>query len=235
MQTIGLIGGLSWYSTLAYYRVINELVQQRLGGHASARISLQSLNFAEIRELQKSSDWAAAGKVMAEAGRRCQDGGADFVLICSNLMHKTSDDVVAALDVPVLHIADAVADRAVAMGWRRVGLLGTRQVMEETFYTERLQAKGVEVRIPKADDRAMVDRVIFDELTQGRVEEPSRAEFLRVIADLAADGAQAVVLACTEIELLVKPEFSPIPPLDSMRTHAEAAVAQALAGVHATR
>lgn len=235
MQTIGLIGGLSWYSTLAYYRVINELVQQRLGGHASARISLQSLNFAEIRELQKSSDWAAAGKVMAEAGRRCQDGGADFVLICSNLMHKTSDDVVAALDVPVLHIADAVADRAVAMGWRRVGLLGTRQVMEETFYAERLQAKGVEVRIPKADDRAMVDRVIFDELTQGRVEEPSRAEFLRVIADLAADGAQAVVLACTEIELLVKPEFSPIPPLDSMRTHAEAAVAQALAGVHATR
>jgi aspartate racemase len=196
MKTIGLIGGLSWYSTLEYYRTINQLVQQELGGHASAQISLQSLNFAEIRALQESSDWSTSGKVMADTARRCQDSGADFVLICSNLMHKNADDVAAALDVPLLHIADAIAERAAAVGWTRVGLLGTRQVMEETFYTERLQS--------------------------------SRTAFLKVIAQLAERGAQAVVLGCTEIELLVKPEDSAVPPIDSMRTHAEAAVREAL-------
>jgi len=228
MKTIGLIGGLSWYSTLEYYRTINELVQQQLGGHASAQISLQSLNFAEIRALQESSDWSTSGKVMADAARRCQDSGADFVLICSNLMHKNADDVAAALDVPLLHIADAIAERATAMGWTRVGLLGTRQVMEEAFYTDRLQARGVDVCVPELDDRVMVDRIIFDELTQGKIEESSRTAFLQVIAKLAADGAQAVVLGCTEIELLVKPEDSALPPIDSMRTHAEAAVREAL-------
>lgn len=229
MKTIGLIGGLSWYSTSEYYRLINELVQQRLGGHTSARIVLQSLNFAEVRELQQSGDWSSAGRLLAQAGRRCQDAGADVVLICSNLMHKNAEDVIAALDVPLLHIGAAIADRAHTEGWSRLGLLGTRWVMEEDFYLGPLRMSGLDVRVPDAADRAMIDRVIFDELTQGHVEEASRAQYTRAIAALAADGAEAVVLGCTEIELLVRPEDSTLPVLDSMRVHAEAAAGYALA------
>lgn len=228
MKTIGLIGGLSWYSTLEYYRMINERVQARLGGHASARIALQSLNFAEVRAHQRAGDWAAAGKLLAEAGRRCRAAGADVVAICSNLMHKNADDVAAALDVPFLHIADAIAARAAAAGWTRLGVLGARWVMEEDFYLSRLRAAGLEVRAPGAADRELVDTVIFDELTRGLVTEPSRASYRRVIGALAAGGADAVVLGCTEIQLLVRPEDSPVPLLDSARLHAEALVDHAL-------
>ena len=169
MKTIGLIGGLSWHSTAQYYRVLNEEVQARLGGHASASIALQSLDFSQVRAHQQTGDWAAAGRLLADAGRRCQDAGADVVLICSNLMHRVADDVEAALDVPLLRITDAIADRARDQGWSRLGVLGARWVMEEDFYVGRLARTGLQVQVPEAADRTVVDRVIFDELTQGRV------------------------------------------------------------------
>jgi aspartate racemase len=228
MQTIGIIGGMSWYSTAQYYRVINELVQERLGGHASARIALQSVDFSEIRDCQVDDDWERAGRILGEAGRRCEAGGADFVLIATNLMHRVADDVQAQLDVPLLHIADAIADRARESGWSRLGVLGTRWVMEEDWYVGRLARAGLTVDVPSAADRTEVDRIIFDELTQGRVLEPSRTTYRRLIDGLRAAGSEAVVLGCTEIELLVRPEDSSLPLLDSMRTHAEAAAATAL-------
>ncbi|WP_240340748.1 aspartate/glutamate racemase family protein [Nocardioides sp. SYSU D00038] len=223
-KTIGLIGGMSWYSTAEYYRVINEEVQRRFGGHASARIALQSLDFSEVRALQQQEDWAGAARLLADAGRRCQDAGADFVLICTNLMHKVADEVETALDVPLLRITDAIAARARREGWDRLGVLATRWVMEEDFYVGRLRAAGLEVRVPDAADRAEVDRVIFDELTQGTVLDSSRATYAAVMERLVAAGAQAVVLGCTEIELLVGADHCPVPVLDSMRVHAEAAV-----------
>jgi aspartate racemase len=228
MKTIGLIGGLSWYSTAQYYRVINEQVQERMGGHASASIALQSLDFSVVRAQQERGDWAAAGRLLADAGRRCQEAGADMVLICSNLMHRVADDVEAALDVPLLHIADAIADRARSRGHARLGVLGARWVMEEEFYVGRLARAGQSVTVPGAADRETVDRVIFEELTQGRVVDESRAAYAAIIGRLAEDGADAAVLGCTEIELLVAQADSPLPLIDSMRAHAEAAVELAL-------
>lgn len=228
MKTIGLIGGLSWYSTAQYYRVLNEEVQARVGGHASASVALQSLDFSVVRAQQQAGDWAAAGRLLADAGRRCQDAGADVVLICSNLMHRVADDVETALDVPLLRITDAIADRAEARGWTRLGVLGARWVMEEDFYVGRLARAGMQVSVPGGEDRTVVDRVIFEELTQGRVVDESRAAYTEIIGRLAADGAEAVVLGCTEIELLVSQADAALPLLDSMRVHAEAAVDVAL-------
>jgi aspartate racemase len=228
MQTIGLIGGMSWHSTAQYYRIINEQVAARRGGHASARISLQSLDFDEIRACQTSGDWDRAGRLLAEAGQRCEQSGADVVLICTNLMHRVADDVQAAIGVPLLHIADAIADRAREAGWDHVGVLGTKWVMEEDFYVGRLAHAGLTVDVPAEPDRIEVDRIVFDELTLGHVEESSRATYVGLVEQLRERGAQAVVLGCTEIELLIKPEDSPLPLLDSMRTHAEAAAAIAL-------
>jgi aspartate racemase len=227
MQTIGLIGGMSWHSTMEYYRVINELVAQRRGGHASASITLQSLDFAQIRDCQVRGDWDGAGRLLAEAGRRCEQSGADVVLICTNLMHRVADDVQAAIDVPLLRITDAIADRARQSGWSRLGVLGTRWVMEEDFYVGRLARSGLTIDVPGPAERAEVDRIIFDELTLGVVEESSRATYAAVIDRLRDAGSEAVVLGCTEIELLIRPEDSPVPVLDSMRVHAEAAVAAA--------
>jgi aspartate racemase len=234
MQTIGLIGGLSWYSTVEYYRVLNETVQQRRGGHASASIALQSLDFAEVRAMQQAGDWSAAAKLLAGAGRRCQDAGADVVLICSNLMHRVADDVQAAIDVPLLHIADAIVQRARLHGWSQLGVLGARWVMEEDFYVGRLSAAGMVVHVPGAEDRTTVDRVIFDELTQGRFRPASRTAYTRIIDRLAGAGADAVVLGCTEIGQLVGAEDSPVPLLDSMRVHAEAAADIALRPVRSS-
>lgn len=228
MRRIGLIGGMSWYSTAEYYRVINTKVQERLGGHASADLTLQSLDFATIRRLQVEGDWEAAGRVLADAARRCEEAGAETVLICTNLMHRVAPAVQSAISVPLLHIADAVADRALASGWRTLGVLGTRWVMEEDFYLGRLRERGLQVVVPIERDRAEVDRVVFDELTQGVISDTSRATYGRILADLAERGAEAVVLGCTEIELLVGPGDSPVPLLDSMRVHAEAAAEAAL-------
>jgi aspartate racemase len=231
MQTIGLIGGLSWYSTAEYYRVVNESVQRQRGGHSSALIALQSLDFAEIRAMQQAGDWAAAAALLGEAGLRCQDAGADFVLICSNLMHRVADEVQDTIDIPLLHIADAIVDRARTYGWSQLGVLGARWVMEEDFYVGRLSAAGLRVHVPGPQDRITVDRVIFDELTQGRFRPESRAAYTRIIEGLDDVGAEAVVLGCTEIGQLVGPADSPLPILDSMRVHAEAAADLALRGL----
>jgi aspartate racemase len=228
MQTIGLIGGMSWHSTVEYYRIVNELVAERRGGHASAKVVIQSLDFAEIRDCQVRDDWARAGKLLAQAAQQCERSGADMVLICTNLMHRVADDVEAAVDIPLLHIADALADRAHAEGWSRLGVLGTTWVMEEDFYVGRLARHGLTVEIPGPDDRAEADRVIFDELTRGIVRDESRSSFVDILGRLRDQGAEAVVLGCTEIELLIRPEDAPLPLLGSTRTHAEAAVAAAL-------
>jgi aspartate racemase len=228
MQTIGMIGGMSWHSTVEYYRLANELVAERRGGHASARIAMQSLDFAEIRRCQVDGDWELATRLLAEAAQRCERAGADLVLICTNLMHRVADDVQAAIDVPLLHIADAIADRALELGWSRLGVLGTSWVMEEDFYVGRLARHGLTVEVPGAADRAEADRVIFDELTQGIVSDDSRASYAAILGRLRDEGAEGVVLGCTEIELLVRPEDAPVPVLASMRTHVEAAVAVAL-------
>lgn len=222
MTTIGLIGGMSWHSTISYYRAINERVARARGGHASAEIALQSLDFERVRELQVGGNWAGAGALLGDAARRCVAGGADLVAICTNLMHKVAPAVEAAIDVPLLHIADAVAGAAGQHGWDRVGVLGTRWVMEESFYADRLARHGIGVVVPDAQARAMIDRVIFGELTQGVMTDASRRDYLRAIDDLAAQGAQAVVLACTEIGLLVGPTDSPLPLIDSAQAHADA-------------
>lgn len=228
MMTIGLIGGLSWYSTVEYYRVINEETQRRLGGHASAKVALQSLDFAEVRRYQQLGEWTSAARLLAEAGRRCRLAGADLILICSNLMHKNATAVAAAADVPLLHVADAIAGRAQADGFAKVGLLGSQWVMEEDFYLGRLRAAGLDVVVPSLADRELADRIIFDELTQGLIVERSRTAYAGIIDRLVAQGAEAVILGCTEIELLIGPSDSPVPLLDSMRIHAEAAVGVAL-------
>lgn len=227
MRTIGLVGGMSWYSTVEYYTVINTLVQERLGGHASATIALQSLDFAEIRRCQVNGDWDHAASLLAQAAQRCEAGGAEVVLICTNLMHRVADQVQASIGVPLLHIADAIAARAHRNGWSTLGLLGTRWVMEEDFYLGRLSDRGLDVVVPEPRDRVEIDRVIFDELTQGVVRPGSRSTYERVVSDLAGRGADAVVLGCTEIMLLLQDD-QPVPLLDSMRTHAEAAVTVAL-------
>ncbi len=220
METLGLIGGMSWHSTATYYRLINEEVAAAGGGHASARIALQSLDFAEVRDCQVRGDWDAAAALLAEAGRRCVAGGATTVAICTNLMHKVAPQVEAAIDVPLLHIGDAVAAEAARHGWRTLGLLGTRWVMEETFYSDRLARHGVTTVVPGQEERAMVDAIVFDELTQGVVREASRHRYVEVIDRLAEQGAEAVVFACTEIGLLIGPEDSALPVIDSAEVHA---------------
>jgi aspartate racemase len=228
MHTIGLIGGLSWHSTLEYYRLINERVAERRGGHASARIVLESLDFAEIRECQTGGDWERAGRLLAEAGRRLETSGADVLLICANLMHRVADDVAAAVDIPLLHIADTLAEHADARGWSRLGLVGTWWVMDEEFYADRLRAAGLTVDLPSHEDKVEIDRIIFEELTQGRVLDGSRATYVELIRRLQDAGAEALASACTELELLVGPDESPLPLLESMRIHAEAAADWAL-------
>jgi len=229
MRTIGLLGGMSWDSSIEYYRLVNEEVRRRLGGHHAARVLLHSLDFAEVRELQQRQAWDEASDLLASEARRLEGAGADVLVLCTNLMHKVADRVESEATVPFLHIADAVGEHAAAAGLTRLGLLGTRPVMEETFYADRLARHGIGVVVPDEDDRALVDRVVFDELTQGRLEESSRQAFREVIAGLAAAGAEGVALACTEIGLLVGPDDSTLPLLDTARIHALRAVTFALA------
>jgi aspartate racemase len=228
MQTIGLIGGMSWHSTASYYRIINEVVAEQLGGHASAPIALQSLDFATVRRHQVDGDWAGAGDLLGRAAQACVAGGADVVAICTNLMHKVAPAVEASIDVPLLHIADAVAGVATPQGWNRLGILGARWVMEESFYGDRLARHGIAAVAPGPEDRELVDRVVFDELTQGVIRDESRAAYVGVIERLAEQGAQAVVLACTEIGLLVGADDSPLPLICSADAHAHALAEVAL-------
>ncbi|MCF3182941.1 aspartate/glutamate racemase family protein [Streptomyces polychromogenes] len=229
MRTIGLIGGMSWESTAEYYRLINEFTRERLGGLHSARCVLYSVDFAEIERLQVQGRWAEAAEVLAEAGRSLERAGADMVLICTNTMHKVADQVEAAVSVPLLHLADATAQAVRDAGLRRIGLLGTAFTMEEDFYRDRLAAGGLEVRVPDAAGRSVVHRVIYEELCLGVVREESRRAYRHIIEELVAQGAEGVVLGCTEIELLVGPQDSRVPVFPTARLHAAAAVEAALA------
>lgn len=229
MRCIGLIGGMSWESSALYYRLVNEGVKERLGGLHSARCVLASVDFAEVEAMQAGGRWDAAGDLLAGQARGLEAAGADMVLICTNTMHKVADQVGAAITVPLLHLADVVADAVVASGLHTVALLGTRFTMEESFYTDRLVARGITVLTPDAAGRALVDRVIYTELVLGDVRDASRAAYLDVIGRLAADGAQGVVLGCTEIELLIGASDVGLPVFPTTRLHAAAAVEFALA------
>ncbi len=229
MKTIGLIGGMSWESSSEYYRIINQAVARRLGGSHSCPSIMVSVDFAEIEELQHRGDWAELTRQMIDAARKLERAGADLVLICTNTMHKMADEVQGAIAVPLLHIADAIADRIRAAGLERVGLLGTRFTMEEAFYKERLAwRQPLRVDVPAAPAREVVHRVIYDELVRGLIRPDSKAAYQRIIAELVAGGAQGIVLGCTEIPLLVKAEDAPVPLFDSTTIHAEAAVELAL-------
>ncbi|MGW2224565.1 aspartate/glutamate racemase family protein [Streptomyces formicae] len=230
MKTIGLIGGMSWESSAEYYRLLNELVRERLGGLHSARCVLYSVDFAEIERLQVAGEWERAGDVLAAAAKGVEAAGADLVLICTNTMHKVADQVRDALSVPLLHLGDATAAAVLRAGVRRVGLLGTAFTMEQDFYRERLAGHGLDVVVPDEAGRALVHRVIYEELCLGVVGEASRAAYQEVIADLVErQGAEGVILGCTEIELLIGAEDSPVPVFPTTRLHAEAAVEAALA------
>lgn len=228
-KVIGLIGGMSWESSSEYYRIINQAVREKLGGLRSARCLMWSFDFGEIEALQHAGRWDDATALMIDAAQRLERGGADFFLICTNTMHRMADQVQAAVGIPLLHIADPTAERIKAQGIRRVGLLGTAFTMEQEFYKGRLQSRfGLDVLVPDTDDRATVHRIIYEELVQGRVEAQSREAYRAVIARLIERGAEAVILGCTEIMLLVKPEDSRVPLFDTTGIHAEAAVNQAL-------
>jgi aspartate racemase len=230
MKTIGLIGGMSWESSLEYYRIINETVRERLGGLHSAKCLLVSVDFAEIEVLQREGRWEEATQVMIAAARQIQAGGADFILICTNTMHKMAEEVQRYLDIPLLHIVDPTAERIKAQGLHKIGLLGTRFTMEEAFYKGRLvDSYGLDVLTPEPADRQIVHTVIYDELCLGKIEPSSRAQYRRIMRQLAQQGAQGIILGCTEISLLVNSDDTHLPLFDTTRIHAEAAVDMALA------
>ena len=230
MKTIGILGGMSWESSIEYYRIINEEVNHRLGGVHSAKILMYSVDFAEIEALQHAGRWDEATAFMVDAAQRIERGGADFLVIATNTMHKMAEEVAAAIGIPLLHIADATAERIKAQGLRKVGLLGTRFTMEEDFYRGRLEQKhGLTVLIPDRADRDEVHRVIYEELVVGRIVPASRQRYIAIMERLIDQGAEGIILGCTEIGLLVKDGDVPVPLFDTTRIHAEAAVDWALA------
>jgi aspartate racemase len=229
MKTIGMIGGLSWESSQEYYRIINQTVKARLGGLHSARTLMYSFDFAEVETLQAAERWDEATAMMINAARRLERGGADLLIICSNTMHRMADEVASTVRIPLLHIADATAACIVEAGHGVVGLLGTRYTMEQEFYKGRLRDQfGLSVLIPDAPDVAVINRIIYEELVLGTIRVESGAEYVRVIGSLVARGAEAVILGCTEIMLLIGPEDSPVPTFDTTTIHAVAAVEAAL-------
>ncbi|WEK44591.1 MAG: aspartate/glutamate racemase family protein [Candidatus Sphingomonas colombiensis] len=229
MKMIGLIGGMSWESSAQYYRLINQGTRDRLGLIASARCLLWSFDFAEIERLQHQGDWPALGELLGDAAARLEQAGAELLLICTNTMHRVAADVERRVTAPLLHIADPTAAAITARGFARVGLLGTAFTMEQDFYTGRLRDRhGIEVLVPGTEDRAAVHRIIYEELVAGIIRPESRATFRAVIARLISDGAQAVILGCTEIMLLVGAEDSAVPLFDTTTLHAEAAIVEAL-------
>ncbi|MFK7887484.1 MAG: aspartate/glutamate racemase family protein [Gammaproteobacteria bacterium] len=228
MKTIGLLGGMSWESTELYYRYINQYTRERLGGLHSAPIAMISVDFAEIEAQQSRNDWDASAKTLATAARQAEAAGAELLLICTNTMHKVADEVQAAVSIPLVHLADATAQQIHGDGVVNVGLLGTRYTMEQDFYTGRLKAHGLNVLIPSEDERASVHDIIFSELCLGVISDESRQRYMQVIASLTLAGAEAIILGCTEIALLVKPEHAPVPLYDTTRIHAAQAVKLAL-------
>jgi len=229
VKVIGLIGGMSWESTVPYYRTINETVKEPLGGLHSAKVILYSVDFHDIERLQQSGDWAVAGSLLAGVAQAVEKAGAEAVVLCTNTMHKVADAIEAAVSIPLLHIADATAEEIRAAGISTVGLLGTRFTMEQGFYKDRLQqCFGLRVLTPGEQDRQIVHRVIYEELCLGKVIDASRSEFRRIMAELVSQGSEAVILGCTEITLLVGPTDAAVPLFDTTSIHARKAAEWAL-------
>ncbi|MBY6234612.1 aspartate/glutamate racemase family protein [Vibrio harveyi] len=229
MKTIGLIGGMSWESTANYYQIINREVKARLGGLHSGKVCLYSVDFAEIETLQHQGRWDDTAIILAQAAKSVEAGGADFILICTNTMHKVADQIQQAVNVPLVHIADATAEQLVVDGIKKVGLLGTRFTMEQDFYKQRLIDKfGVDVVVPSSDDQTIVHDVIYNELCKGEVRDDSRQHYLTIIEKLVEQGAEAVILGCTEIAMLVEPQHTDVKLYDTTEIHAKAAVEKAL-------
>jgi aspartate racemase len=223
MKTLGLIGGMSWESTVPYYRLINEAIKAKLGGLHSAKLVLYSVDFDEIAQLQHAGDWDAAGRVLVDAARRLEAAGAQALVICANTMHLVAPAIAAAVHVPLLHVVDAVAEAIRAANVRTVGLLGTRFTMEQPFYAEHLQRHGLQVLTPPLHDRELVHRVVYEELCLGKVLDASRVEYRRIMAGLVARGAEAIILGCTEIAMLVGANDASVPLFDTTAIHARKA------------
>lgn len=223
MKTIGLIGGMSWESTVTYYRVINETVSRMLGGLHSAKIVMYSVDFAEIEECQANGNWAKSAEILSAAAQSLRAAGADFIVICTNTMHKVVPEISSTVDIPIMHIADATAEALLANGVKTAALLGTKYTMRQDFYKERLTKRGIDVLIPDDGDIETVNRVIYDELCLGVISPVSRAEYVHIIGKLKERGAEAVILGCTEIGLLIDGESSPLPVYDTTVIHAEKA------------
>lgn len=229
MKTIGLIGGMSWESSLEYYRIINEQVNEKLGGLHSAKILMYSVDFEEIEKLQHEGNWDEATKIMIDAAKRLEKGGADFVVICTNTMHKMADNVQNNIKIPLLHIADVTAEKIKAKGLKKIGLLGTKFTMEEDFYKGRLMKKyNLEVIIPDEKERKIAHDIIYNELCLGLTKQSSKDQFIRIINKLVDNGAEAVILGCTEIPLLVQQKDVKVLLFDTTRIHAESSVEYAL-------
>ena len=229
MKTIGLIGGMSWESTIPYYRQINETIRERLGGLHSARVVLYSVDFHEIERLQHAGDWDAAGAILAEAARSLEAAGAAFLVLCTNTMHKVAAHIEAAVAIPLLHIADPTAAEIKRAGYSTVGLLGTRFTMEQAFYRDRLSEQyGLRVIVPESEDREAVHRIIYEELCLGVVKPESLNAYRNVMRSLSSQGAQAIILGCTEISLLVGQQDSDVPLFDTTAIHARMAAEEAL-------
>ena len=229
MKTVGLLGGMSWESTVTYYRLINEGIKERLGGLHSARICLYSVEFDEIEKLQHQGNWAKTAEILSYAAQSVEAAGADFMLICTNTMHKVAPEIESAINIPLIHIADATAETILSQGITQVGLLGTRFTMEQDFYRGRLQDKfGIDVLIPDEAGRDLVHRVIYDELCLGEIDPNSRKALVEITNDLAKRGAQGVILGCTEVSLLIQQEHTEVPLFDTTEIHAFRAVEEAL-------
>ncbi len=225
MKTIGLLGGMSWESTMSYYKSINEGVKATLGGLNSAKICMYSVNFDEIEKLQHQGRWAETADILAEAALSVEKGGADFILICTNTMHKVMPEIEQKITVPILHIADTTAQKLLEQGVKKVGLLGTAFTMEQDFYKGRLTDKfGIDVMVPDENERKQVHDIIYQELCRGEIKEESRAIYSQVIEKLSQQGAEAVILGCTEIALLIQQQHTDVPLFDTIAIHAEAAV-----------
>jgi aspartate racemase len=229
MKRLGLIAGMTWHSTVDYYRLINEGVQRRLGGYHSADLVMVSVDFAPVEDLQTKGDWTGLGGMMVRAAQTLEGAGADAIVICANTMHQLAPEITAAVSIPLIHIADATAAAVKRQGLGTIGLLGTRYTMEMDFYRTRLEKEhGLKVLVPDAPERAVVHRVIYDELGQGLIREASRRAYFGIIEDLVRRGAEGVILGCTEIPLLIKQEDSPVPVFDTTALHAAAAIGFAL-------
>lgn len=230
MKTIGLIGGMSWESTVTYYQIINETVKKELGGLHSSRCILYSVDFDEIEKCQSCGDWDKSGDILGQAARSLEKAGADFIVICTNTMHKVAPRIQSYISIPLLHIADVTTECLKDMGIKTVALLGTRYTMEQDFYKERLIQSGLQVLIPEEPQREMINRVIFDELCLGTISPESRAGFLAIIRGLGQKGAEGVILGCTEIGLLIRQEDTDIPLFDTTVIHAKKAAMEAISG-----